>query len=119
MFTRLNHHLQKFSYTRIGDIEFQLTPIFLRMNEQVAFKYLERHLKTLNGPEIKYDEIHHEIFVKEENCEITYLFTQDENAHAIISVSTYAHKHGISYKRILKALEDLKELFSSYLIDEK
>lgn len=118
MFDRLNHHLQKFSYTRLDDYEVQLRPIFLNMNEQVAFRYLERHLKTTNL-NVKYDEIHHEIFVKEETCETTYLFTQDENNHAIISISTYAKKKGISYKKLLSVIEELKVLFSSYLINEK
>lgn len=118
MFEKLNHRLQKFSYTRLDDSEFLLRPIFLNMSEKVAFKFLENHLRTtsLNA---KYDEDHHEIFVKENECETSYLFTTDENNHAIISISTYAKKRNISYKKLLDTIEALKKVFSSYLIDEK
>lgn len=118
MFEKLNHRLQKFSYTRLDDSEFLLRPILLNMTEQVAFRYLEKHLKTTDL-NVKYDETHHEIFVKEDECETTYLFTMDENNHAIISVSTYAKKKNISYNKLLEVLEALKKLFSSYLISEK
>lgn len=118
MFEKFKRYRQKFSYTRLNDdVEFLLKPILLNLSEDLAFYKVEKYVSELKKDVIKVDREHHEIFLKEELYETTYLFTTDENKHALISVSTYANKKGISYKKLLDELSKLKEIFSSYLLE--
>lgn len=120
MFKKLNHYLQKFSYTRLGDDENELRPINLRINEVSAYSIVEDYLrKNIDCSEVKFDKIHHEIFIPGDEVEITYLFTNDEDGHALISVTTYSEHKGVTYKKIQEVLSQLKQLFEAYIINIK
>lgn len=120
MFKRLNHYLQKFSYTRLGDDEVELRPLNLRINEISAYSIVEDYLrKNIDVTNVKFDKIHHEIFVPSDEVEITYLFTNDEDGHALVSVTAYSEFKGVTYKKIIEVLKELKQLFSAYIIETK
>lgn len=112
---RLAHYLQKFSYTRFDDDEFLLRPFTLKLSEETAFALVKKFVSEKKVKDVKYDQIHHEIFVKYEDFEINYLFTTDDDRHTILSISTYAKKKGITYKKLLIAKEEITPILERYI----
>lgn len=118
MFSKLNHYLQKFSYTRLDDDQVELRPLILKVGELNAYSILERHIKENKLDNVVFDKTHHEIFIKNDLCEATFHFTNDEDGHAIVSISTYSEKKGVSYKELIKTKEEAVKVFESYIISK-
>lgn len=116
---RFSHYLQKFSYTRLDDDEFLLRPFVLKITEETAFQLIKHFLSSKTDiVEAKYEQIHHEIFIKYNTYEVNYLFTSDEEHRTILSISTYAKKKGISYKKLLETKNEIRPIFERFIESE-
>ena len=115
-FEKLNYRLEKFSYTDIDSPEEIYHPLKLRINEKLIYQTLLSDI--LNNPaisELKYDDIHHEVYFKINKFAYTVLFLKNEDYSTLVSVTVFCKKRGKSRKALFEIMTKLNDLFATYM----